>query len=610
MPNTFNFSALPFNSLTQVERKLLSAHLDIVYFTAQDVILEVDASPKALFVIIKGHVAQMEEEETVYIFGTDDSFDARALAAGRSSHRFIAQDEVLAYAIDAATVQTLIADNAIFSALLFADLGEKLSTIAQHRDQHAMQSLALSRLDSTNLHPPHYVDYRANLIEVTSIMQSQNTSHVLVCDNNSNPKRLGIFSTADLPRAINTGLDLSTISVGDLATFGLITLRPEDAMGDALTTMLRHRIHRIVVADEQQVLGVLESLDVFSFLSNHSHLILSQIEQSHSVEQLAHAAQQTTSMVQLLFKNGTDIGLIGRLVHEINLRLIARTWQLIAPVELLEKSCLLVLGSEARGEQFLRTDQDNAVIVADDYTDDDTLKTACSTFSEYLGYLGYPPCPGNIMVSNPAWRGTSSEWKKRVHAWQNQPDGNNVLNLAIFLDAQCACGNVDLLHQIQKNMRQKAADNEWLLHRFAAPAVQFADSTSSWLHRVLTRNSNQKPLNIKKSGIFPIVHGVRSLALKHGIQINSSSTAQRIDALIQHSVLQRDLGDALIHTLHFFMRLRLQNNLQQMEQERPVNAKVNLQHLSAMERDLLKDTLGVVRHFKNILRQRFKLDMP
>lgn len=85
---------------------------------------------------------------------------------------------------------------------------------------------------------------------------------------------------------------------------------------------------------------------------------------------------------------------------------------------------------------------------------------------------------------------------------------------------------------------------------------------------------------------------------------------QRIDALIQAGALQRDFGEELIHTLHFFMRLRLQHNLQQIEQGVPLNAKVDLRHLTAMERDLLKDTLGVVRNFKDILSQRFKLDMP
>ena len=40
----------------------------------------------------------------------------------------------------------------------------------------------------------------------------------------------------------------------------------------------------------------------------------------------------------------------------------------MAPEELLDKSCLIVMGSEGRAEQILRTDQDNALIISDDCT--------------------------------------------------------------------------------------------------------------------------------------------------------------------------------------------------------------------------------------------------
>ena len=90
--------------------------------------------------------------------------------------------------------------------------------------------------------------------------------------------RLGIFSSTALPKAIIDGRPLDDLPVGDLATYNLITLPPNALMGDALAKMLRHRIHRIVGAEGDTVHGVVESLDVFSFLSNHSHLILTRID--------------------------------------------------------------------------------------------------------------------------------------------------------------------------------------------------------------------------------------------------------------------------------------------------------------------------------------------
>jgi CBS domain-containing protein len=48
--------------------------------------------------------------------------------------------------------------------------------------------------------------------------------------------------------------------------------------------------------------------------------------------------------------------------------------------------------------------------------------------------------------------------------------------------------------------------------------------------------------------------------------------------------------------------------LTELETQRPVSGLVNVAKLSTLDRDLLKDALGVVKHFKNSLRSRFKLD--
>jgi len=54
--------------------------------------------------------------------------------------------------------------------------------------------------------------------------------------------------------------------------------------------MVRHHIHRVVVREGEQVLGVLEALDVFSFLSNHSMLITLRINGARDIDELAEAA--------------------------------------------------------------------------------------------------------------------------------------------------------------------------------------------------------------------------------------------------------------------------------------------------------------------------------
>src|SRR5256885_5698221 len=97
---------------------------------------------------------------------------------------------------------------------------------------------------------------------------------------------------------------------------------------------------------------------------------------------------------------------MARLVQQLNARLFERAWQMLAPPDLVAQSCLFVMGSEGRGEQLLKTDQDNGLLLRDGYAPPQDLDAICARFSAQLQRFGYPECPGGIMLSNPQWRGT------------------------------------------------------------------------------------------------------------------------------------------------------------------------------------------------------------
>ena len=67
------------------------------------------------------------------------------------------------------------------------------------------------------------------------------------------------------------------------------------------------------------------------------------------------------------------------------------------------------------------------------------------------------------------------------------------------------------------------------------------------------------------------------------------------------------LGAELTDSLHFFMRLKLDAGLAALAAGQTGHGVV-LDRLSSLDRDLLKDTLAVVKRFKLLLRQRFHLD--
>lgn len=602
MPNAFNFSVSPFDCLDASEQRLVRDQVNVAYFRPGEVLLDAGDVPQHLFVLIKGYVQQFDGSELLATYGPDDSFDGRALVAGRAGSRFVAVDEVLAYELSHEAVNALIASNDTFSALLFSALGQKVQAVAGRNAEREMQSLHMAHVDEALLSPPHAVPADMDIVSVVRLFQAEKTSNVLVRDDVAQPPRWGIFTTSGLQRAILDGRPLDRLPVGELASWELITVRPDDQVGEALVLMQRHGVHRVVVQDDGKILGLLESLDLFGFLSNHSMLIDRRLRAATDLDALARAAAQMNDMIRRQYRGGTRVALLARLVQDLNGRLFEQAWQLIAPPELVQNSCLLVMGSEGRGEQLLKTDQDNALLLRDGYVPPDDLPAICARFSEALARFGYPPCPGHVMLSNATWRGTVQDFARRVRKWLVLPEADSLINLAVFMDAHAVCGDAELLASLRRQVFGMLAEDDAMMSRFAAVVDAFGDGTR-WWRRML--GGGEANLNVKKAGMFPLVHGVRSMALAE--RIDATSTEARIRALQEAGALDAETAQELTESLHFFMGLRLKAGLDEMDRGQPVSGKVDLAGLTPLERDLLKDALAAVRRFRAQLRLRFRL---
>ena len=606
MPSAFDFSASPFDCLTPDEQRLVQDSVDIAYFPQGATILALGAQPTHLFVIIKGFVQQFDGNEVVTTYGPDDCFDGRGLMSGKVSSRFVAAEEVVAYQLARQAVSDLIAGNVTFGALLFSDLSNKLSALSERQSRHELQSLTMARVDEAFVRTPHFVDADTSILDVVRQFHALRTATLLVRDRQVSPPALGIFTLTGLQRAILDGTPLDRLAVRGLTNFSLIKVRPSDQLGDALAIMIRHKVHRVVVAEGEQITGVLEALDLFSFLSNHSYLINVQILEAQDVPALKQAAGQITRLISLLYRSGTHINMIARLVQELNAKLFERAWQLIAPPDLVANSCLFVMGSEGRGEQLLKTDQDNGLVLRDGYEPAVDVAAVCLQFSAALADFGYPPCPGNIMVSNPQWRQSVTDFSQTVRLWWMTASPDSLMALAIFLDAHAVCGDRTLLEPVRAAVYEMTADNDAMLAHFAAVVNAFGSSGAWWNRLLFLGDQGKEALDIKKAGTFPLVHGIRSLALAHGI--SATSTVERVEALVAAGKLPEKLANDLIDSLHFFMGLKLKIGLLKLETGHAVSDDIQLDKLSSLDRDLLKDTLGVVKQFKALLNQRFHLE--
>jgi len=469
--------------------------------------------------------------------------------------------------------------------------------------QREWLSLVTARVRDTYIRKPFFVDGALDLVSVCRQLQQQGQTHALVRDG----ERLGIFTTTNLRDALLRPEPPARLAVREVARFDIIEVHPDAELFEALWLMVRHRVHRLLVRSgpgEAGVVGLLGQLDMVSFVANHSHIVALQIDEASSVADLKAAAARIDAMTALLHDGGIKVERIARLVGELNTRLFARLWSLLAPAELVANSCLMVMGSEGRGEQILKTDQDNALLLRDGF-ECPQLEAIAARFSAALAEVGYPPCPGRIMVTNPQWRQPLARFKDTVRDWIYGHDPEGPMHLAIFIDSLAVAGDASLLVEARDYLDRILVGSDSFLARFAS-AIDHFDDHPSWWQR-LTARRDEQPLDLKKLGTFPIVHGVRTLALQRRLRING--TAARLRALVEQQQIDAQLARDVLDALHHLMALKLTHQLRQQRAGQQPGNLVRPSELGILERDPLRDALGIVRRFRTMLQQRFRLDL-
>lgn len=664
-----DFTQPPFDVLSLAERQSIRKHTQIRYLAAKESLPTEDL--RYFFVVIKGQIEQTYKGEFVAAYlgsnhsdhlHSNDWFDSRrtpeTAPSERSSdsYQYHASEDTLLLQIDGTAIDKIGAQNHLVRQLLSDKLPEKLKALQQRQGaksqnlslnntsytaQQEVQQIMLQPVTDVTLLPVHIIEASSSLQYAARVMTDAHLKHVLVRpststsdafissksvddptnDHAGEPKisrahpviddsdgrRLGILTDADICRAVSEQRDPATTYCQEYASFNLRTINTDSEIGDALLTMTRYRIHRLPVIDSSgQVAGILGQSDMLAYIGHHSQLISIQIEQAKDFASIDTAVELIGRYIRAQQQNGVKIGIVSRMVQTLNAQVFTKLWQLIVPDDVMNNTCVIVMGSEGRGEQIMRTDQDNALIIRDGF-DHPQLAEYAETFNHQLATLGYPLCDGNIMMNNSMWRQPLKQFESQISLWFKNTDPMHGIYLSAILDGEYVCGDESLLTHVREHLKVAHRQSDpMFVRQFARAALQFGDVNQWWQKFVpLLGKTNHHNIDLKKAGIFPLVHGIRTMALEHDI-LQVPSTRDRLKALVQAQVLSQERATTLGEALEFFMDQRLSVALSTEDRHA---RQVDPMTLSALERDVLKECLNVVKSFKNQLRQHYQLEI-
>lgn len=603
MPKAFDAANPPFDRLSAAELGELRAALDIGYFRPGETIIEAGHSAEVLYVVIKGAVEEHDAGDIEAVLGPKEVFDSRALVHGTAGSRFVAAEETLCYLIPKELTLDLIKRNAAFAAFFYSDISRKLDAMAKAEEADGVETVMRVRIGDANLRPGVFVEASETIERVAHTMRDRDANAVFV---RAGEGRTGLVTGTDLWRSTILERKPLDTPIGQIARYNLISSSEDDFVFEALIQMTKHNIRRVAVKREGDLVGMMEDVDLLGLFAGNSQLIPGRIDRARSPDDLAAPARDIQAQVERLHRQGVKVEDIAEITSDLNRRLIAKLFDLVAPESIREFGALMIMGSEGRGEQTVRTDQDNGLLLSVP-VGEDTLNQFRADFSGALQRFGFPPCPGNVMVSNPIWSCTIDTFEAQLKRWVYDPNPESSINLGIFFDAIGIAGRSDLVPRAKMRMIELMRGEAALIANFARAIDQFP-GTGGVLATVMATVGREEVIDIKKSGTFPIVHGVRSLAIDKGLM--APSTVDRIRALAKLGQFGEEFERELISSFRFFMSLRVRSQLRAArlgttEGESIVKAS----ELSNLDRDLLRESLKMVKRFRELVRNHFKLTM-
>ena len=323
-------------------------------------------------------------------------------------------------------------------------------------------------------------------------------------------------------------------------------------------------------------------------------------------EALAACGRQADMAVARLVRAGNPAGMVTRFLASVHDGLYAGAAR-DAEAALGPPPCpyaLLVLGSGARQESALGSDQDHALVLAGNAPPGagDWFAALAERLAATLERCGLPRCPGDVMATNPAWRVPLGAWQDRFVRWIEQPDEDALLEAAIFFDFRQLYGELHAELPLRRLIRG-AAGNRRFLGRLAAAALRRRPAAGLLWH--LGREHRGR-IDLKAHGTAPIVDLARLFALEAGRP--EAGTVARLRAAADQGTAGRVAID-LAAAFDDLQQLRLGHQAARLAAGAPADDIVALGELSALQRRRLKNAMHLVHICQESLRIAYRTDL-
>ncbi len=605
----------PFANLPGEVLANVAANIEIAYYRAQSAILQLGQDNHQWYVIRSGAVEVFRRDGKLYNrLGAGEFFGEQSLMLNRPV-RFpvTALEDTLVYLVGEETFNYLFDNFEHFADFVEVEDQTRLrQSIAKGEDDDTLLTAKVSTLITAL---PVTVSSATTVHQAAIRMTEENVSSLLITlDEHDQAEQagqvVGIVTDLDIRgRLVAKGLR-SDIPVADIMTTELIYVQSHQFVFDAMMLMLKHKVQHLPVLKKNKPIGLISHLDILRYESQNSLFVVKSIFIAQSVDELALLTPEVQACFARMVNQDANSQMIGSAMAVIGRSFKQRLCELAEaalgapPVPY----CFLALGSMARGEQLIVTDQDNALILDNSFVaeqHDGYFRELASFVSDGLARCGYSYCTGNIMASNERWRQPLAVWQRYFSEWVEKPSAESLLHSAIFFDLEGVWGETHWAEELNCLIRQKAQKNARFLACMARNALLRTPPLGFFKDFVMETDGRQtNSINMKRRGTGPIADLVRV----HTLAVGSSArnTFDRLEDIIEAGILPAGRGLDLRDALEFIAMVRIRHQASDIALKREPDNNIEPEHLSDFERKNLKEAFQILSGAQRYLKFRYQ----
>jgi CBS domain-containing protein len=250
----------------------------------------------------------------------------------------------------------------------------------------------------------------------------------------------------------------------------------------------------------------------------------------------------------------------------------------------------LALGSVARRELTLASDQDNALAYADppDAEVDAYFERIAQDVNAGLARAGFGADISGVVAGNPLWRMSESQWVQTFRDCLESPDLSRLVRAVVAFDFRHVAGGLEITPPLVTVLRDAPAHPGFL----AQLARTATDAPPALLHRLFAWRWQRQEVDLKKGGVVPIANLARFHALANGITI--SSTLDRLVAAEALGAINKETAQSLREAFAIIYQVRLDHQAQQIRRGLQPDNLIRPEELPPLARAELREAFNAI----------------